>query len=143
MTDSHGQNERSGAENARTREYGSNIRRGSDDDAGVRRDGSRWGDILFGALTALTAFLLLKLLVWGMRLPAGSDRLDTSYGIGVADWVTGLLGLLAFLVGGYIAGMSSAIRDRRPGRPGLRVGLMVWLLGTVLILTLSACGPEI
>jgi hypothetical protein len=91
----------------------------------------------------LTAFLLLELLVWGMRLPAGSDRLDTSYGIGVADWVTGFLGLLAFLVGGYIVGMSSAIRDRRPGRPGIHAGLMVWLLGTVLILALSAFGPEI
>lgn len=143
VADGHGQNERPGAENARTRGYGSNIHRASDDDAGVRRDGSRWGDILVGALTALTTFLLLELLVWGMRLPAGSDRLDTSYGIGVADWVTGLLGLLAFLVGGYIAGMSSAIRDRRPGRPGMRAGLMVWLLGTVLILALSAFGPEI
>jgi hypothetical protein len=78
-----------------------------------------------------------------MRLPAGSDRLDTSYGIGVADWVTGLLGLLAFLVGGYVAGMISKVRDRRPGRPGLRAGLLVWLLGTLLILALSALGPDI
>lgn len=101
------------------------------------------GDILTGVLTALTTFLLLELLVWGMRLPAGSDRLDTSYGIGAADWLTGFLGLLAFLVGGYVSGMSSAIRDRRPGRPGLRAGLMVWLLGTALILALSALGPEI
>ena len=98
---------------------------------------------MVGVLAALTTFLLLELLVWGMGLPTGSDRLDTSYGIGAADWVTGFLGLLAFLVGGYVAGMSSAIRDRRPGRPGLRAGLMVWLLATVLILALSALGPEI
>jgi hypothetical protein len=98
---------------------------------------------LTGVLTTLTTFLLLELLVWGMRLPAGSDRLDTSYGIGVADWVTGFLGLLAFLLGGYVAGMSSAVRDRRPGRPGLRAGLMVWLLGTIVILALAALGPEI
>ena len=108
-----------------------------------RRDGSSWGDILTGLLTALTTFLLLELLVWGMRLPAGSDRLDTSYGIGVADWVTGFLGLLAFLIGGYVAGMISKVRDRRPGRPGLRAGLLVWLLGTLLILALSALGPDI
>ena len=78
-----------------------------------------------GLLTALTTFLLLELLVWGMRLPAGSDRLDTFYGIGVADWVTGFLGLLAFLVGRYVAGMTSKVKDRRPGRPGLRAGLLV------------------
>ena len=64
---------------------GSNTLRASDADAPARRDGSRWGDILTGVLTTLTTFLLLELLVWGMRLPAGSDRLDTSYGIGVAD----------------------------------------------------------
>lgn len=45
-----------------------------------------------GVLTALTTFVLLELLVWGMRLPAGNDRLDTFYGIGVADWVTGFWG---------------------------------------------------
>lgn len=117
--------------------------RAPDTRAVARRGGSRWGDILVGVLTALTTFLLLELLVWGLGLPAGSDRLDTSYGVGPADWVTGFLGVLAFLVGGYVAGMSSALRDRRPGRPGLRAGLQVWLLGTVLILALSALGPEI
>ena len=128
---------------ARTRGGGPEALRTPGTDAASRRDGSRWGDILTGVLTALTTFLLLELLVWGMRLPAGSDRLDTSYGIGVADWVTGLLGLLAFLVGGYVAGMISKVRDRRPGRPGLRAGLLVWLLGTLLILALSALGPDI
>ena len=128
---------------ARLRGGGSETLHTTGTDAASRRDGSSWGDILTGVLTALTTFLLLELLVWGMRLPAGSDRLDTSYGIGVADWVTGLLGLLAFLVGGYVAGMISKVRDRRPGRPGLRAGLLVWLLGTLLILTLSALGPDI
>jgi hypothetical protein len=94
---------------------------------------------LTGVLTALTAFSLLELLVWGMRLPAGSDRLDISYGIGVAGWVTGFLGLLTFLVGGYVAGMISKVRDRRPG---LRAGLLVWIFGTLLILSLSALGPD-
>lgn len=135
--------ENSGTDDTRTRGYTSNARRVSGSDGVARRDGSRWGDVLTGVLTALTTFLLLELLVWGMRLPAGSDRLDTSYGIGAADWVTGFLGLLAFLIGGYVAGMSSAVHDRRPGRPGLRAGLMVWLLGTLVILALSALGPEI
>lgn len=132
-----------GVSDGRTRGSGSDTLRASDADAVARRNRSRWGDILTGVLTALTTFLLLELLVWGLRLPAGSDRLDTSYGIGAADWMTGFLGLLAFLVGGYVAGMSSAVRDRRPGRPGLRAGLLVWLLGILLILALSALGPEI
>ncbi len=132
-----------GASSGRTRGGGSDAIRASNADASARRDGSRWGDILTGVLTALTTFLLLELLVWGMRLPVGSDRLDTSYGIGAADWVTGFLGVLAFLIGGYVAGMSSAVRDQRPGRPGLRAGLLVWLLGTLLILALSALGPDI
>ncbi len=126
-----------------TQQGSSDARKAPSANVTARREGSRWGDIVTGVLTALTTFLLLELLVWGMRLPAGSDRLDTSYGIGVADWVTGFLGLLAFLIGGYVAGMSSATRDRRPGRPGLRAGLMVWLLGTALILALSALGPDI
>lgn len=138
-----GQHMDSGVSEGRTRGGGSGTPQASYADAASRRDGSRWGDILSGLLTALTTFLLLELLVWGMRLPAGSDRLDTSYGIGVADWVTGLLGLLAFFVGGYVAGMASKVRDRRPGRPGLRAGLLVWLLGTLLILALSALGPDI
>ncbi len=74
----------SGVSDSRTYAIGSDTRRSSDADAASRRDGSRWGDILSGLLTALTTFLLLELLVWGMRLPAGSDRLDASYGLGVA-----------------------------------------------------------
>ena len=133
----------SGASSVRTRRDSSTHHRTSDTDATPRRNESRWGSILSGVLTALTTFLLLELLVWGMRLPAGSDRMDTSYGIGAADWVTGFLGVLAFLIGGYVAGMSSGTRDRRPGRPGLRAGLMTWVLGTLLILALSAIGPDI
>ena len=138
-----GQPADSGVSGGRTRGGGSDSLQAPGTGTASRRDGSRWRDILTGLLTALTTFLLLELLVWGMRLPAGSDRLDTSYGIGAADWVTGFLGLLAFLVGGYVAGMISKTRDRRPGRPGLRAGLLVWLLGTLLILALSALAPDI
>lgn len=133
----------SGVSGVQTRRGSSGTFRAPDINTTPRRNGSLWGDVLTGVLTALTTFLLLELLVWGMRLPAGSDRLDTSYGIGAADWVTGFLGVLAFLIGGYVAGMSSAARDRRPGRPGLRAGLMTWVLGTLLILALSAIGPDV
>jgi hypothetical protein len=83
-------------------------------------------------ITALTTFLLLQLLAIGLGLVdvgPGSD--------GGGGWVPGLIGLVAFFTGGAVAGMTSAIRG--PGS-GLLNGFMVWALGTVLILLLSALG---
>jgi len=56
---------------------------------------------------------------------------------GGGGWVPGLIGLIAFFTGGAVARMTSAIRG--PGS-GLLNGFMVWALGTVLILLLSALG---
>ena len=97
-----------------------------------RRDSIRWGPIWAGLITALTTFLLLQLLAIGLGLVdigPGSD--------GGGGWVPGLIGLIAFFTGGAVAGMTSAIRG--PGS-GLLNGFMVWALGTVLILLLSALG---
>ena len=106
---------------------------GSDEDlASARRDSIRWGPIWAGLITALTTFLLLQLLAIGLGLVdigPGSD--------GGGGWVPGLIGLIAFFTGGAVAGMTSAIRG--PGS-GLLNGFMVWALGTVLILLLSALG---
>lgn len=100
--------------------------------APARRDSIRWGPIWAGLITALTTFLLLQLLAIGLGLVdigPGSD--------GGGGWVPGLIGLIAFFTGGAVAGMTSAIRG--PGS-GLLNGFMVWALGTVLILLLSALG---
>jgi hypothetical protein len=51
--------------------------------------------------------------------------------------VSAILGLIAFFVGGAVAGMTSAVRG---AVPGLVNGFLVWALGTVLILLLSALG---
>jgi len=106
---------------------------GSGEDlAPARRDSIRWGPIWAGLITALTTFLLLQLLAIGLGLVdigPGSD--------GGGGWVPGLIGLIAFFTGGAVAGMTSAIRG--PGS-GLLNGFMVWALGTVLILLLSALG---
>ncbi len=115
------------------RRYGSDSGGSSGEDlASARRDSIRWGPIWAGLITALTTFLLLQLLAIGLGLVdvgPGSD--------GGGGWVPGLIGLIAFFTGGAVAGMTSAIRG--PGS-GLLNGFMVWALGTVLILLLSALG---
>ncbi len=116
---------------------GSGVRRYGGDGGGeslapARRDSIRWGPVWAGLITALTTFLLLQLLAIGLGLVdvgPGSD--------GGGGWVPGLIGLIAFFTGGAVAGMTSAIRG--PGS-GLLNGFMVWALGTVLILLLSALG---
>ncbi len=113
------------------RRYGGD-RSGGEDLAPARRDSIRWGPVWAGLITALTTFLLLQLLAIGLGLVdvgPGSD--------GGGGWVPGLIGLIAFFTGGAVAGMTSAIRG--PGS-GLLNGFMVWALGTVLILLLSALG---
>ncbi len=95
------------------------------------RDSARWGPIWSGLIAALTTFLLLQLLVIGLGLTGiGPD--DTG---GV--WVSAIVGLIAFFTGGSVAGMTSAVRGPATG---LLNGFLVWALGTVLIMLLSALG---
>ena len=111
-------------------------RRSVDDTAQVAR--LRWGAIWAGVLIALTAFLLLELLVFGISLVSAADRPGNSRD---EDWVSGIIGLIAFFIGGYAASKASAAEDMsaaRNARAGLLDGLLVWALGSVLILTLSA-----
>ncbi len=56
---------------------------------------------------------------------------------GGGGWVSAIVGLVAFFAGGLVAGMSSAVRGEATG---LLNGFLVWALGTVLILLLSALG---
>ena len=105
-----------------------------DDDEGLapaRRDSIRWGPIWAGLITALTIFLLLHLLAIGLGL------LDIGPGDGGGGWVSAIIGLIAFFTGGAVAGMTSAVRG---AATGLLNGFLVWALGTVLILLLSALG---
>lgn len=100
------------------------------------RDSVRWGPVWAGLFTALTVFLVLELLAYGLGLLTTT----TSAGVSASDaspWISGVLGLIAFFVGGFIAERSSAARG---GGAGLLNGFMVWALGTGLILVLSALG---
>ncbi len=107
------------------------------DQAGAvyRRDSARWGPIWAGLITAITTFLLLELLALGTGLL--SINLDPNSANQTNAWVSAVIGLIAFFAGGSIAGVTSAVRGTATG---LLNGFLVWALGTVLILVLSALG---
>ncbi len=103
----------------------------SGNDSLARRDSARWGPIWAGLIAALTTLLLLQLLAIGIGI-IGIGPNDTG-----GAWVSAILSLIAFFVGGAVAGMTSSVRGPVPG---LINGFLVWALGTVLILLLSALG---
>jgi len=106
----------------------------------VRTDNIHWKAVAAGALTAIAAFLLLGLLALGTDLLADDS--------GASDWVSAIIGLLSFFVGGYVVGEALEHRRDEPsaedraeeGRRGLLNGLLSWALANVLILVLSGLG---
>ena len=97
----------------------------------ARRDSARWGPIWAGLITAITTFILLQLLAIGLGL-VGIGPNNTG-----SAWVPAIIGLIAFFTGGAVAGMTSSVRG---AATGFLNGFLVWALGTVLILVLSALG---
>ncbi|MDP9477934.1 MAG: TIGR04086 family membrane protein [Actinomycetota bacterium] len=97
----------------------------------MRRDSARWGPIWAGLITAITTFILLQLLAIGLGL-VGIGPQNTG-----SAWVPAIVGLIAFFTGGAVAGMTSSVRG---AATGFLNGFLVWALGTVLILVLSALG---
>ena len=118
-------------ETSRVRARGSSDE-GTDGGGVPHGDSARWGPIWAGLVTAIATYLLLQLLVIGIGLQQVGPATD-----GGGGWVAGLVGLVAFFTGGAVAGMTSAVRGTGTG---LLNGFLVWALGTVLILVLSAFG---
>ena len=100
------------------------------------RDRVRWGPIWAGLLTTFTSFLLLELLAYGLGLLTNNGTNGTGAS-GASPWVTGIIGLIAFFLGGYIAERTSAVRGNGAG---MLNGFMVWALATTLIFALSVLG---
>lgn len=98
-------------------------------DATGLRDRVGWGPIWAGLITTLPVFLILELLAYGIGLGLTSG--------GVNAWVTGILVLIAFFIGGWVAGRTSGVRG---SSAGLVTGFLVWGLGVTLILALSLFG---
>ena len=101
------------------------------------RDAVRWGPIWAGLVVALSSFLLLSLvaIVIGFQVVDTGDV--TAQAAQTGAIITGVLVLFAFLIGGFVAGRTSAV----PGRgAGLLNGFLVWALGLVLIVVLTLVG---
>jgi len=106
------------------------------DRAESRRDRVRWGPIWAGAAVVLTVFIVLQLLFFAL------GWLDLSFngrdGSGAAAGiVSGVLALIAFFVGGLMAGASTMWRT---GSDGMLHGLLVWALSVLGILALTLIG---
>ncbi len=94
------------------------------------RDRVRWGPIWGGLVATFAAFLLLETLAAGLGLVTPSNG-------GMSAWTTGIIALVAFFVGGWVAEATSAVRGAGAGALN---GLMVWALGITLFLLLSLFG---
>jgi hypothetical protein len=99
-------------------------------------DRVRWGAVWAGALVALATFIVLQLLFFALGL------LGTGYGGGTTTGgiVAGILALVAFFVGGLLAGASTMWR--RAG-DGLLHGVLVWALSLLVIVTLAVVGSGV
>ena len=109
-----------------------------DDDVAASQGSIHWGSIWAGVPLALTTFLLLELLAIG-------SGLLTVAGSGAATAVSPIIGLVAFFIGGYVAGLTSGgagggTTGVRYAGSGVLQGLLVWALGTILILVVSLLG---
>jgi hypothetical protein len=96
----------------------------------------RWGPVWAGAVVVLTVFVVLQLLFFALGwLDLGFNGAD---GSGVtAGVVTGVLALIAFFVGGLIAGASTMWRK---ADDGMLHGVLVWALSVLGILALALIG---
>ena len=101
-----------------------------------RRDRVRWGPIWAGVLAVLTVFIVLQLLFFALGwLDLGFNG---AAGTGAtAGILTGVLALIAFFVGGLLAGASTMWRG---AGDGLLHGVLVWALSVLGILAIALIG---
>lgn len=98
----------------------------------VRRDRIRWGAVWTGALTTLTTNIVLQLFFFALGwLDLGTGSSTT------AVIVSGVLGLVAFLLGGAAAGASALWRRVNDGMVN---GVVSWALTTALLLGIALAG---
>ena len=101
------------------------------------RDRVRWGPIWAGLLIAIATFVVLSTIAVGIGAHTVSTGADTDEAGLAGGIATGVIALIAFFVGGFIASRSAAVVGRGFGALN---GLLVWALGLGLILALAALG---
>lgn len=107
------------------------------------RDRVRWGPIWAGLLTALTTLLLLSLL--GIAIGLTTANAGEAVARGTAPAHAGrnsaiwgaISAIIAFLLGGYVAGRTAAIFNRKWGALN---GALVFLLAVPVLLWLASQG---
>lgn len=101
------------------------------------KDSTRWGPIWAGLVALIALFLVLETLFIALGAvtytrSGGSITVHTNQ-----LWITGILALISFFVGGWLAGASSAVRGMGAGMIN---GLLVWALATTLFVLGSFLG---
>jgi hypothetical protein len=103
--------------------------------ADVRRDRIRWGAVWTGVLTTLSIFIVLQLLFFALGwLDLGFDRGASGTTRAV---VSGVLGLIAFFLGGAAAGASALWRRANDGMVN---GVVTWTATVLVLLTFALIG---
>lgn len=97
----------------------------------------RWGPIVAGLVTSLSLFLVLSLLGVAAGAVAATATADPNAIATGGTIVTALVGLVAFVIGGFVAARAAGVSGR--GRGALN-GFLVWALGVTAILLLGALG---
>jgi len=99
------------------------------------QDRVHWGPIWAGVVVALPVYLVLQLLFFALGiLDLGADGEGQST---TASIVSAVLALIAFFVGGLMAGSTAASRD---SDEGLLHGVLTWAVGIVALLGLALLG---
>ena len=99
----------------------------------IRHDRIRWGAVWTGALTTLSIYLVLQLLFFALGwLDLAGGGSGTTRAI-----VSGVLALVAFLLGGMAAGASALWRRANDGMVN---GVVSWAITVVSLLALALVG---
>lgn len=101
------------------------------------RDRIRWGPIVAGLVAAIASLLVLLVLGLAVGLSALKDRASGNDVGGAAAVWSAASALIAFFIGGWVAGRTAAVRK---GEIGLLNGLMVGAAALTLLLYLTASG---
>ncbi len=98
-----------------------------------RRDRVRWGPVWAGLVVTLSTFLLLELVFLALGwLSLAQGEADST-----AGWTSGVIGLVAFFIGGLTAGATAMWRSVKDG---LLQGVVMWALTTMGIIFLTLFG---
>jgi hypothetical protein len=100
-------------------------------------DRVRWGAVLAGLVTALSTLVLLSVLglAIGLTTFETGDQLS-NFGMGAGIWGA-ISTIVAFVLGGWVAARSAAVRGRSNA---LLNGAMVWAVAIPLIMYLLGSG---